>query len=331
VETEYGRKRQIDQSTCTKDYSCLKGFCPSFVTVLGGSLKKPAAASLDPALEAHFAAMPAPALDPLDKPQAILVTGIGGTGVVTIGAILAMAAHIEGKGATTMDQTGLAQKGGAVTSHIRLARSPADIHTVRIGVAGADTIIGADMLVTADGDTLSKIRPADAASEIGRTRVFLNTHRAQTGEFTKKPDWRIPVDTVFGQVARACGQENLDLVDATRLATRLMGDSIATNMFMLGYAWQKGAVPVDEGAILAAIALNGAAVQMNQNAFLWGRRAAYDLARVMEAAAEPDRPAGHHRRIAETPEESFQRRIEMLAVEMESIAASLLAKLYQPQ
>ena len=312
VETEFGRKRQIDQSTCNKDYSCLKGFCPSFVTVLGGGLKKPSAASVSDALEAYFAKLPEPQLDDLSEPKALLVTGIGGTGVVTIGAILAMAAHIEGKGATTMDQTGLAQKGGAVTSHIRIAKTPADINTVRIGAAGADAIIGCDMLVTADGDTLSRVRPAGSA--LGSTRVFLNTHKAQTGEFTKKPDWRIPVDTVYGQISRLCGNDNLDMLNATKLATRLMGDSIATNMFMLGYAWQKGAVPVGETAILQAIALNGAAIKMNQNAFLWGRRAAFDLAKVTEAAEPPvQNDAAHdHRRLSETLDEMIARRVDML-------------------
>src|SRR5690606_9080057 len=168
VETEFGRKRQIDQSTCNKDYSCVKGFCPSFVTVLGGDLKKPKAAAADDSVEAAFSGLPEPDYGDLSEPVAVLVTGIGGTGVVTIGAILAMAAHLEDKGVTTMDQTGLAQKGGAVTSHIRIARTPEDIHTVRIGVAGATTIIGCDMLVTADGDCLSKIRPAGSA--IGETK-----------------------------------------------------------------------------------------------------------------------------------------------------------------
>src|SRR5690606_22888907 len=147
VETEFGRKRQIDQSTCNKDYSCVKGFCPSFVTVKGGRLRKPQAAAQDPALEARFADMPEPAHD-LAHPTAILVTGIGGTGIVTIGAIMAMAAHLENKGATTMDQTGLAQNGGAVTSHVRIAATPEDLHTVRIETASADVILGCDMLVT---------------------------------------------------------------------------------------------------------------------------------------------------------------------------------------
>ena len=311
VETEFGRKRQIDQSTCNKDYSCLKGFCPSFVTVLGGNLKKPAAATVSDAIESYFASIPTPQMSNLEHPEAIVVTGIGGTGVVTIGAILAMAAHIEGKGATTMDQTGLAQKGGAVTSHIRIAATPDAINTVRIGAAGADAIIGADMLVTTDGDTLSKIRPVDA--KVGTTRVFLNTHKAQTGDFTQKPDWRIPVDTVYGRIRNLCGNENLDMLNATHLATRLMGDSIATNMFMLGYAWQKGAVPVGEAAILQAIALNGAAVKMNQNAFLWGRRAAFDLAKVVETAAEKTDPATtDHRRESETLDEVIARRITSL-------------------
>ena len=303
VETEFGRKRQIDQSSCNKDYSCVKGFCPSFVTVLGGGLKKPEVAKVDDGIAAFFKDMPDAVVSDLSKPAAILVTGIGGTGVVTIGAILAAAAHIENKGATTMDQTGLAQKGGAVTSHIRIAKTPEDIHTVRLGIAGATTILACDMLVTADGDCLSKIRQ-------GETKIILNTHKAQTGEFTHKPDWKIPVDQVVSSIAKLCGEDNLSTLDATQLATSLCGDSIATNMFVLGYAAQKGMIPVTAQAVMQAIELNGAAVKMNQNAFIWGRRAAFNLAKVQEIAApkiidDTDR----HREISKTPEEIIARRV----------------------
>jgi indolepyruvate ferredoxin oxidoreductase len=311
VDTEFGRKRQIDQSTCNKDFSCVKGFCPSFVTVLGGGLKKPEAAKVDRESDAAFAGMPDPVLPSLENPVAILVTGIGGTGVVTIGAILAMAAHLEDKGATTMDQTGLAQKGGAVTSHIRLAKTPDDIHTVRIGVAGADVIIGADMLVTADGDCLSKIRPPGSGAE---TKIVLNTHKAQTGEFTHKPDWNIPGAKVLSSIAAICGENNLSTLDATRIATLLSGDSIATNMFMLGYAWQRGWVPVGQEAILKAIELNGVSIPMNQQAFHWGRRAAWNPAKVEEVSAPAKAADGsdRHRQISTTLEEIIDRRMMSL-------------------
>lgn len=304
VETEFGRKRQIDQSTCNKDFSCVKGFCPSFVTIKGGKLRKPEAASVSSDIDALFASMPTPATTTVTSPVALLVTGIGGTGVVTIGAILAMAAHLEDKGASTMDQTGLAQKGGAVTSHVRIAATPDDINTVRIGTAGATVIIGCDMLVTADGDALSKIRA-------GETKVILNTHKAQTGEFTKKPDWSIPENRVIGAVADMCGDTNLMTVDATRIATTLLGDSIATNMFMLGYAWQQGLIPLSQDAIMRAIELNGAAVKMNQQAFVWGRRCAFNPAKVAELAAPQKAADGadHHRDISTTTGEIIERRV----------------------
>ena len=307
VETEFGRKRQIDQSTCNKDFSCVKGFCPSFVTVKGGQLKKPSAQKVDTSVEALFSAMPTPTLNDLSNPFALLVTGIGGTGVVTIGAILAMAAHLENKGATTMDQTGLAQKGGAVTSHIRIAKNPADIHTVRLGPAHADVIIAADMLVTADGDSLSKIR-------VGETKVLLNEHKTQTGEFTKNTEWAIPANKVTATITDLCGRDNIETFEATALATSLLGDSIATNMFMLGYAWQKGYVPVSEAAIMRAIELNGAAVKMNQSAFTWGRRAAFDMTKVSEIAfpsAKSDDTKAHHR-ISESLDEIISRRVQSL-------------------
>ncbi|MBI3440391.1 MAG: indolepyruvate ferredoxin oxidoreductase family protein [Proteobacteria bacterium] len=307
VETEFGRKRQIDQSSCNKDYSCVKGFCPSFVTVLGGGLKKPEVTKLDAEIEAFFESMPHPVLSALDQPEAILVTGIGGTGVVTIGAILAMAAHLEGKGVTTMDQTGLAQKGGGVTSHIRIAKKPSDIHTVRLSVAHATVILGCDMLVTAEGEALSTIRQ-------GETRVILNTHKAQTGEFTHKPDWAIPQEQIFNTIGKLCGENNLLPVGATQIATALLGDSIATNMFVLGFAYQEGLIPVTQEAIMHAIELNAVSVRLNQQAFIWGRRAAFNMVKVIELATPP-RPADgsdRHRELSQTLEEVIERRMVSL-------------------
>ncbi len=307
IQTEFGRKRQIDQSTCNKDYSCVKGFCPSFVTVVGGGLKKPGATKTDHAIDMHFSDMKEPSLSDLSKPEALLVTGIGGTGVVTIGAILAMAAHLENKGCSTMDQTGLAQKGGAVTSHVRLAKTPEEINTVRLSIGSATTIIGCDMLVTADGDALSKILP-------GTTKVILNTHQTQTGEFTHNPEWKIPADKVVETIANVCGKDNLATVSATELATALLGDSIATNMFMVGYAWQKGLIPISSEAILRAIELNGVSIPMNQQAFLWGRRAAFDIDKVTAIALPPKSGGeeGRHRELSQNVDEVITRRIMSL-------------------
>src|SRR5687768_5134043 len=276
-ETEYGRKREIDQSGCNMDYSCVNGFCPSFVSVVGGSLKKRKGKA-----EVDFSALPQPVFaSGLAQPWNILVTGIGGTGVVTIGALIGMAAHLEGKGSTVLDQTGLAQKGGAVTCHLRIAKSPDDIHAVRIAAGEADLVLGCDMVVVNDYWALSKIRA-------GRSRVVLNTHEAMPGTFTMKPDLQFPAQGIFAAVRTALGGESPELVDATELATALLGDTIAANLFMLGYAWQKGWVPLSHDALTRAIELNAAAVEMNKAAFNWGRLAAHDIAAVRAAADGKD-------------------------------------------
>ena len=282
-ETEYGRKREIDQNSCNKDYSCVKGFCPSFVTVHGGGLKKRKASA-----KVDFSTLPQPQFPTdLAQPWNILVTGIGGTGVVTIGALIGMAAHLEGKGATVLDQTGLAQKGGAVTCHLRIAKSPADIHAVRIAAGEADLVLGCDMVVVNDYWALSKIRA-------GRSRVVLNTYEAMPGTFTTKPDMQFPAQQIVAAVKTALDGGAPELVDATTLATALMGDSIASNLFMLGYAWQKGWVPLSLEALMRAVELNAAAVEMNKAAFNWGRLGAHDIAKVREAAggktSEPAQP-----------------------------------------
>jgi indolepyruvate ferredoxin oxidoreductase len=277
--TVYGRKRDIDQSNCNKDYSCVEGFCPSFVTVHGGQLRKGKKANAADRLND----LPMPAFaSALDKPWNILITGVGGTGVVTIGALLGMAGHLERKGATVLDQTGLAQKGGAVTTHIRIANSPADIHAVRIAAGEADLVLGCDMVVVNDYWALSKIRE-------GRSHVVLNSYEAMPGTFTTRPDMQFPAADIVSAVRTALGGDAapasaLQLIDATQLATALMGDAIAANLFMLGYAWQRGLVPISFDAIMRAVELNGAAVQMNKTAFAWGRLAAIDLPAVVEAA-----------------------------------------------
>ena len=273
-ETEFGRKREIDQSNCNKDYSCTTGFCPSFVTVEGGGLRKKKGSSA----KDRLANLPLPQVaSDLSQPWNILLTGVGGTGVVTIGALLGMAGHLEGRGATVLDQTGLAQKGGAVTTHIRIAKSPDDIHAVRIAAGEADLVLGCDMVVVNDYWVLSKIRS-------GRAQVVLNTYEAMPGTFTTRPDMQFPATDIIAAINGALGGEGLHAVDATQIATALMGDAIATNLFILGYAWQKGLVPLSMDSLMRAIELNGAAVEMNKTAFAWGRLAVIDPAAVAEAA-----------------------------------------------
>ncbi|MCY1260814.1 indolepyruvate ferredoxin oxidoreductase, alpha subunit [compost metagenome] len=270
LETEFGRKRQIDQSSCNKDFSCVKGFCPSFVTVLGGKLRKAERS----AESTPFLALPEPNRPSLDNGvYSILVAGMGGTGVVTIGAILGMAAHLEGRGCGLLDMAGLAQKGGAVWSHLRFGATPESIKAVRIAPAGADLVLGCDMIVAGNSKTL-------AATQPGKTAVVINTHEMMPGDFTRNADLRYPSDALRRNVEKAVGQERAVFIDAGRLATALMGDSIASNMFMLGFAYQQGLIPVSAQAIEEAIVLNGAAKQMNKDAFEWGRRFAVDPAAV---------------------------------------------------
>lgn len=299
VETEFGRKRAIDQSTCNKDYSCVKGFCPSFVTVDGGQLRKKRAV-----VSEVMAALPAPQLPVLDRPYGIMVTGVGGTGVVTIGAILGMAAHLEGKGAAVLDMAGLAQKGGSVYSHIRIAPRPEQIHAVRIAAGDARLVLGCDMIVAASDEAIAKM-------QAGHTRAVINADVATTGGFTKDPDLQVPTREMADAIEAACGPGAADFIDATALATALMGDSIATNLFMVGYAWQRGLIPLGEGAIVQAIELNGAAVESNKRAFEWGRRAAVDVASVQRAATPPEaRPESQ--RLSESLEEMIARRRKFL-------------------
>lgn len=304
VETEFGRKRAIDQSSCNKDYSCLNGFCPSFVTVEGGKVRKPKAA--DAGGGGDWPDLPEPVLPALDDPYGILITGIGGTGVVTIGALIGMAAHLEGKGVSVLDQAGLAQKGGAVVSHVRVAATPEAINAVRIAAGGAHLVLGCDLVVAASPEGASKMKPKVTAAVVNSQRTF-------TGAFTRDPDFRFPEKEMVDIVRQTAGDEGLvDVVDATRLATALLGDSIATNLFMMGFAYQRGRIPVSAEAIDKAIELNGVAVAMNRRAFLWGRRAAVDLPAVeaMVAPAVDDRSAD--RAISQTLEEAIDRRAAFL-------------------
>ena len=302
-ETEFGTKRAIDQSTCNKDYSCLKGFCPSFVTVHGGQPRKRVAAASE---TENWAELPEPKLPEIAEPFGVLVTGVGGTGVVTIGQVLGMAAHIEGKGCTVLDMTGLAQKGGAVMSHVRIANAPEDIHAAKLSAGGANLVLGCDLVTAAGYDALAKMEP-------GKSGVVLNTHEIITGDFTKNPDYSFPGKRLQQRVSEAVGGQRIDTLEATGIATELMGDSIYTNPFMMGFAWQRGLIPISREAIEQAIELNGVAVEANKQAFLWGRRAAHDMKAVL-AAAEPaeEHAAMGSEHLSETLEEAISRRGEFL-------------------
>ena len=274
LETEFGRKRVIDQSSCNKDFSCLKGFCPSFVTVHGGELRRLESQHRQlRSIAEHVADIPPPAPKPLDGPYNILIAGIGGTGVITIGATLGMAAHLDGKGCSVLDFTGLAQKNGAVLSHVRIAPSTEQLHAVRVAAGSADLVLGCDMVVAASATALTRI-------EHGVTRAIVNSDYQPTAAFMTNPDVDFETAALAKSLRNAAGEANVDFVEAARLASALLGDSIAANVFLLGYAVQKGLVPLSIAAIERAIELNGAAVEMNKHALAWGRLAAHDTARV---------------------------------------------------
>lgn len=265
--TEFGRKRKINQSTCNKDYRCNDGFCPSFVTVLGGKVRKGKGAS------ENLTALPhVPDITPYqlsdDESYSVLVTGVGGTGVVTIGQLLGMAAHIDGKGVTVVDQLGFAQKGGPVKTHVQFAKNADTIKAVRISRGKTDLLLGCDMLAASDNETLSTV-----SSE--KTFAVVNNHQAITGDFTRNGDLQYPAAAVESRLQECLGR-NLAFIEANDIATKLMGDSIASNLFMVGFAWQSGRIPLTEQALLKAIELNGVAVEFNQQAFMWGRIYAND-------------------------------------------------------
>ena len=262
--TPLGRKREIDQSACNHDYSCLKGFCPSFVSVIGGELRKPERA---PSAEPLFDPLPDPDLPPLDQPWNTVVAGVGGTGVLTITSLIAMAAHIEGKGCATLNQTGLAQKFGAVVSHVRVAKAQSDIKAVRIPAGEADLLIGCDLVVSTGYEAMGKVSH-------GRTHAVINDNEQPTAAFVQDPDAHFPTEGMRKKASAEVGQQ-LEFVHASEIALALTGDAIGTNLFLLGYAWQRGWVPVTQEALERAIELNAVAVEFNKNAFLLGRRFAH--------------------------------------------------------
>jgi len=318
-ETEYGTKRAIDQSSCNKDFSCLNGFCPAFVTIEGG---QPAVRAGSVSEDERWPALPEPELPALETPYGILVAGVGGTGVITVGQILGMAAHIEGRGATVLDQTGLAQKGGAVASHVRLTPTPDCAHAARLSDGGAQLLLGCDLVVAAGGEVLAKLRA-------GATRAVVNTHETVTGDFVRDPDARFPGAALRTRLRAALAPDDIEMLDATHLATRLLGEAIPANLFLLGFAWQKGWVPLSSAALEEAIRLNGVAVERNLGAFAWGRRAAVDPDGVDAACANESEPVADSERLSATLDETIDRRAAYLTAYQNAAYAARYRRLVE--
>lgn len=299
-ETPFGRKRKIDQNTCNKDFSCVNGFCPSFVTVEGGELQARAGIAPDNAHRELLASLPEPELRPIDACYDLLVTGVGGTGVVTVGQLITMAAHLENKGASVLDFTGFAQKFGSVLSYIRLAEDPADINQVRIEKARADALIGCDLVVSSSPRASSTYRP-------GYTRAVVNTAEMLTGDFVKHRDANLRADDRVAAIRDLVGAENFNALDANAVAEKLMGNTIYANVLLLGSAWQQGLVPVSLQAILRAIELNGVEPDKNKLAFSWGRLAAVSPERIEELTRSDDLT-----KVDKTLQDVVQRRADFL-------------------
>jgi indolepyruvate ferredoxin oxidoreductase len=270
LDTEFGRKRVVEQSSCNKDFSCVKGFCPSFVTIYGGELKRVRSQNT-------FADLPEPPRTPVpDRPWNIVVAGVGGTGIITIGAILAMGAHLEGKGCATLDMTGLAQKGGSVQSHIRLAPTQDHIQTIRIDCEEADVILGCDVLVTASQTVLSMAQP-------GKTRIVVSTGEVAPGEFVRDSGYVMPIPKLKAGIAARVGLENISFLDARLAAIETFGESLMANMIVLGYGYQKGYIPLKSESLEQALALNGQDVSLNIQAFRFGRYLALEASQELSS------------------------------------------------
>jgi indolepyruvate ferredoxin oxidoreductase len=265
-ETEFGRKREIDQSNCNKDFSCVKGFCPSFVTVHGGGVRKPKAAELGDEL---FARLPRPAVAPITGSYDVTIAGVGGTGVVTVGAVLGMAAHLEGKGVSIFDMTGLAQKNGAVLSHLRIANSQDELATPAISVGEAELVLGCDLIVADSPEVRRTV-------EHGRSQVVVNDHLLPTAQFQLMPNVDFGRARVLNELRGLAGESNCHAVDATEVARRLLGDTVGSNMLLVGYALQLGLLPVSLEGVVRAVELNGVAVKFNLKALALGRLLAAD-------------------------------------------------------
>jgi indolepyruvate ferredoxin oxidoreductase len=298
-ETPFGRKRQIEQHGCNKDYSCLNGFCPSFVTVEGDAARPHVNAASDEDFEALQKSLDTPEIPAIHSCYDLLVTGVGGTGVITVGALITMAAHLEGKGASELDFMGFAQKFGPVLSYLRIGGEPADIHQVRIEPARADALIGCDLVV-------SSSPKASITYQHNHTRALVNTAEMLTGDFIRHRDASLRPDDRIAAIAAAVGEDNLNTVDANQLAERLMGDTIYANVLLVGCAWQRGLIPVSLKALLRAIELNGIKIDANKRAFAWGRIAAANSEAVQKLLTG-DRPQA-----VETLDTFIQRRSDFL-------------------
>jgi len=298
VETPLGRKRQIDQSACNKDFSCVRGFCPSFVTVSGGALKKPT--------QKGFVApsMPEPVLPPIDTPYAMMVTGVGGTGVVTIAALIGMAAHLDGLGCGIIDMAGLAQKGGSVVSHVKLAAKPEDITATRIAPGTADLLIGGDLIVSASTPTLAGLKS-------GAARAVINTYEMMPSDFTSIRDLTLPTDDMHSRLLSTANPDAVHFMNATSYARQWLGDSIGSNLFLLGATWQLGYLPLSFAAIEEAIELNNVAVELNKQAFALGRLWVHDRVKLAPAREVTVKPAASDKK-AETLESLVARHQEYL-------------------
>jgi indolepyruvate ferredoxin oxidoreductase len=300
IETEYGRKRVINQSSCNKDYSCVNGFCPSFVSVIGGELKKPKVTGLDELISD----LPMPKVGTVESEYNILVTGVGGTGVLTIGGILGMAAHVDGLVSNSLDMTGLAQKGGAVLSHVRLGKEIEILRTPHIMTGCADLLIACDLVVAASPNAIECVRS-------DRAKSVINGHNSPVSAFVENNQ----IDFKQEELKRAIETHTLDTdrhyVEATELATILLGDGIATNMFMMGYAWQLGLIPLSFNAINKAIELNGVAIKANQTTFACGRMAAHDMDSLKDFV-EPYISTNFHEDISENVSDVIEKRTKNL-------------------
>ena len=320
LDTEFGRKRKIDQSSCNKDFSCQEGFCPSFVSVLGGSVRKFGASFKDEEIAEIFAALPAPVPVSTADVYNIVLTGIGGTGVLTVAAIAGMAAHIDNKGASVMDMTGMAQKGGSVLSHIRIASSTEILHAPRLWSGSADLVLGCDLVVTASPQTLDMVRP--------ETYIVVNSDVVPTAQFQANNALQLDPEVSLQALRSVVGAEHVIGMPATSIATRLMGDSITTNMFMLGFAVQNGLVPLSVEAIEEAIRLNGSQVKSTLQVFNWGRLAASDPAKLeaflkrcgVQDTAEP---------LSRSLDELIERRVKHLTAYQDAAWAAKYRKLVE--
>ena len=280
-ETPLGRKREIDQNTCNKDFSCVSGFCPSFVTVENADRVRPGGSKDRPFPDSEIRNLPHPETGEIDGSYDLLVTGVGGTGVITVGALITMAAHLEGKGASVLDFMGFAQKFGPVLSYIRIARSPGELNQVRIDDGQADALIGCDLVVSSSAKASRTYRR-------DRTRAVLNTTEMSTADFVRNPDANMKADSRVDEIGNAVGPNNLSTLAANKLAEIWLGDTIYANVVMLGFAWQQGLLPVSLAAIERAIELNGVKVPENVRAFGLGRLAALDPAAIRVVDAPQD-------------------------------------------